>query len=280
MVTLVSRAANEQLCLETLSTNYPEPKTLASQADVRSYLWNTAAVIVGISLTAFTAIKLHSFIIAYSSLYLLLPFLAAVPLLFIGEICKDFIERASNNKEVALMQRQIDAHLQKIENYSHSQMASLLMLHGINTLKMPFTDFSMRPVKILMAVYLYHLDFLQQCKTTLNNQNFPHKLDDNSSDQEIADYYGTRSNLREWGIYGQKIQIAVLQERFYSPGRDIRGLGKIHDKKIFERYISQLHLGDNSPYFTFNDSRRAITFSMMENLSPSDIHQRLFPEGS
>ncbi|HSW72402.1 MAG TPA: hypothetical protein VLG44_03205 [Chlamydiales bacterium] len=263
---------------EVLKNDFPEPTSQISHAKCRSILWYTASIVATLALSAIAAFSAYSFLMAYPALYLLIPILSVIPLLSIGSIYSNLITRSSMHDQNAAKFKAIDTHLKKIENFSHSEMADLLRGHGIDTQRIPFNDFSERTVKILAAHYLYHVEYIEELQNYLADQNNPIPLTETSTDDEVEFYYTNRAALKEAGIFMEKIVLAFIQERFYHP--DVRAkideVGIIQPKSFSTRQALQLHLQNNSPYFTFRDGRDPIAFSTMEYLTPAYLQQRIF----
>jgi len=263
---------------EVLKNDFPEPASQISHARCRSALWYTASIISTLALSSLVVFSAYSFLLAYPALYLLIPIISAIPLFTIGSIYSNFITRSSVHDQNAAKFKAIDTHLKKIENFSHSEMANLLRNHGIDTQRIPFNDFSERTVKILTAHYLYHLEYNEEIQKYLSDQNNPTPLTETSTDDEVEFYYTKRAELKEVGIFAEKIVLAFLQERFYHPDvhTKIDEVGIIQAKSFSTRQALQLHLQNNSPYFTFRDGREPIAFSTMEYLTPAYLQQRIF----
>lgn len=263
---------------EVLKNDFPEPANLISHAKCRSFLWYTASIVSTAALSAFVVFSAYSFLLAYPALYILIPILSVVPLITMGSIYTNLITRSSMHSQDAAKFEIINTHLKKIENFTHAEMAALLEAHGIDTQRIPFADFSERSVKILAAHYLYHWEYSDIIQKYLSDQNNPIQLTDTSTDKEVEEYYNKRSDLREAGIFAEKIKLAFLQERFYHPEAAVKieEVGAIRAKAFSTRQAMQLHLQNNSPYFTFRDGREPIAFSTMEYLTPSYLQRRIF----
>lgn len=278
MPTAIQNSSSGPVLPEVLRNDFPEPADQISHANCRSILWYTASIISTVALSAFVVFSAYTFLMAYPSLYLLIPILSAVPLFTIGSIRANLVIRSSMHDQDSAKFQIINAHLKKIENFSHAEMADLLRGHGIDPQRIPFDDCSERIVKILTAHYLYHLEYMDILQKFLADQKNPFELTEEATDEQVVEYYSKRSDLKEAGIFAEKIELAFLQERFYHPesSTKMEEVGIIRAKSLATRQALQLHLQNNSPYFTFRDGREPIAFSTMEYLSPSYLQHRIF----